>query len=382
VISNQEHRNASRRTLPDRRVTPFDWNTPVRIDGDAPVQRRKGVPRRTIPDRRSELDIGPLLGVASQALVFPGQGAQTVGMGKDLAVSFSAARQVFDEVNEAVGKDLFRIMCEGPELDLMRTENAQPCLMAYSMALLKILESEGGITLDELCRYVAGHSLGEYTALTAAGSLTLFDAAHLLSIRGKAMNAAVPLGEGGMAAIMGLDFESVRNAVQHARGGDVCVAANDNAPGQVVISGHFAAVERAIATCLGLGAGRSVMLTVSGPFHSPLMMPAADVLAEALARVSLRPPVVPLVSNHLASEVRDPSLIRELLVKNVTGTVRWRESVLHMKRNGIRTLIEVGCGRVLSGLAKRIDRALGAICIGTAQEVKAILSLLERRRGR
>jgi [acyl-carrier-protein] S-malonyltransferase len=302
-------------------------------------------------------------------------------MGKELAASFPAARQVFEEVDDAVGLHLFRIMCEGPEKTLMQTENAQPALMAYSMALLKALVTEGGVSLEEMCRYVAGHSLGEYTALAAAGSLTLSQTARLLRVRGKAMNEAVPLGRGGMAAVMGLDLETVRDAVRSARAGGVCAAANDNAPGQVVISGDFEAVERAIALCLQRGARRTAMLTVSGPFHSPLMSPAAEKLADALSQSSLRSPAVPLVSNALAGEVTDPSLIRELLVKNLTGTVRWRESVLYMRRKGIRTAIEVGCGRVLSGLAKRIDPALSPVCVGTAQEVETLLSTLKRMGG-
>jgi [acyl-carrier-protein] S-malonyltransferase len=311
-----------------------------------------------------------------RALVFPGQGSQAVGMGGELAVRYRAARRVFEEVDEALGQHLWRLMADGPEAELTQTENAQPALMAVSMAVLAVLREEHGIELSRLGHCVAGHSLGEYTALTAAGSFTVGEAARLLRVRGLAMQTAVPLGDGAMAALMGLDLETAREIVAEATrdsyDGAVCVAANDNAPGQVVISGSRAAVVRAAEIAALRGAKRSVMLPVSGPFHCPLMAPVADVMAEALAKVNIQRPALPLISNVTAREVTDPVKIRSLLVRQVTGMVRWRESVLYMKLRGVRELVEIGAGKVLSGLAKRIDRELSGTSVGNPAEIQAL----------
>lgn len=310
-----------------------------------------------------------------RALVFPGQGSQAVGMGRELADRFPIARQIFEEVDEALGQKLSQLMAEGPESELTLTENAQPALMAVSMAVLAVLREEHGIDITRLGRCVAGHSLGEYTALTAVGSFSVADASRLLRIRGLAMQTAVPVGEGAMAALMGLDLETAREiaaeATRDSYDGAVCVAANDNAPGQVVISGSRSAVVRATEIAALRGAKRSVMLPVSGPFHCPLMAPVADVMARALAGVDILPPSLPLVANVTASEVRDPAEIRSLLVRQVTGMVRWRESILYMKRQGIRELVEIGSGKVLSGLARRIDRELTGIAVGTPADIEA-----------
>lgn len=310
-----------------------------------------------------------------RALVFPGQGSQTVGMGRELADRFPIARRVFEEVDEALGQKLSQLMAEGPEAELTLTENAQPALMAVSMAVLAVLREEHGIDITRLGRCVAGHSLGEYTALTAVGSFSVADAARLLRIRGLAMQTAVPVGEGAMAALMGLDLETAREiaaeATRDSYDGAVCVAANDNAPGQVVISGSRSAVVRATEIAALRGAKRSVMLPVSGPFHCPLMAPVADVMAQALAGVDILPPSLPLVANVTASEVRDPAEIRRLLVRQVTGMLRWRESILFMKRQGIRELVEIGSGKVLSGLARRIDRELSGVSVGTPADIQS-----------
>jgi [acyl-carrier-protein] S-malonyltransferase len=313
---------------------------------------------------------------SSRALVFPGQGSQTVGMGRELAETFAAARRVFQEVNDALGQDLFRLMVEGPEDQLTLTENAQPALMAVSMAVLRVLETEYGADIVRIGRFVAGHSLGEYTALTAAGSFSVHDAARLLRTRGLAMQTAVPVGEGAMAALMGIELETAREiaaeATRDSYDGAVCVAANDNAPGQVVISGSRSAVQRAVEIAALRGAKRSIMLPVSGPFHCPLMAPVADVMAEALAGVQIRPPRLPLISNVTASAITEPADVRNLLVKQVTGMVRWRESVLFMRAEGIAELIEIGTGKVLSGLAKRIDRGMSGVAVGTPADIKAL----------
>lgn len=312
------------------------------------------------------------------AFIFPGQGSQAVGMGKALAEAFPAARAVFEEVDAALGESLTAVMWEGPADRLTLTENAQPALMAVSLAVVRVMEAEGGVRLADKGAFVAGHSLGEYSALAAAGSLALADAARLLKRRGQAMQRAVPVGEGAMAALLGLDFEAAVAVAQAAAsgGGEVCSAANDNAPGQVVVSGHRAAVERAIALAAERGAKRSVLLPVSAPFHCPLMQPAADEMAEALAEVALGAPPLPVVANVTASQVSDPETIRDLLVRQVTGTVRWRESVLYMKSHGVDTLIELGAGKVLSGLARRIDRELSAMAAGTPAEIEAMLKTL------
>ncbi len=316
----------------------------------------------------------------TRAFVFPGQGSQAVGMGRALAEAFAAARLVFEEVDEALKQKLSRLMFEGPESDLTLTENAQPALMAVSLAVVRVIEAEGGVGIADKGSFVAGHSLGEYSALAAAGTLRLADAARLLKRRGQAMQRAVPVGEGAMAALLGLDLEAVvevARAAAAAPGGDqVCATANDNAPGQVVVSGHKAAVERAIAIAAERGARRSVLLPVSAPFHCALMQPAADEMAEALAGVALVSPSLPLVANVTAAQVSDAETIRALLVRQVTGMVRWRESVLYMKGNGVESLVELGAGKVLAGLARRIDRDLAASSAGTPEEIEALLKTL------
>jgi [acyl-carrier-protein] S-malonyltransferase len=313
-----------------------------------------------------------------RALVFPGQGSQAVGMGRELVERYAVARRIFDEVDEALSQPLSRLMAEGPESELTLTENAQPALMAVSMAVLAVLRSEYGMDIARVGRCVAGHSLGEYTALTAAGSFTVGEAARLLRTRGLAMQTAVPVGEGAMAALMGLDLETARDiaaeATRDSYDGAVCVAANDNAPGQVVISGSRAAVVRATEIAALRGAKRSIMLPVSGPFHCSLMAPVADVMASALAAVNIQRPTLPLISNVTANEVTDPAEIRSLLVRQVTGMVRWRESVLYMKSLGVRELVEIGAGKVLSGLAKRIDRELSGRFVGTPAEIEALVT--------
>lgn len=316
----------------------------------------------------------------TRAFVFPGQGSQAVGMGQALAEAFPAARMVFEEVDEALKQRLSRLMFEGPESDLTLTENAQPALMAVSLAVVRVIEAEGGVRLADKGAFVAGHSLGEYSALAAAGALGLADTARLLKRRGQAMQRAVPVGEGAMAALLGLDLEAATEiaaaAVAAGEGEEVCAPANDNAPGQVVVSGHKAAVERAIAIAAERGARRSVMLPVSAPFHCALMQPAADEMAEALAKVDLAMPALPLVANVTARQVSDPETVRGLLVRQVTGMVRWRESVLYMKERGVHELVELGAGKVLSGLARRIDRDLASISAGTPAEIEAVLKSL------
>lgn len=309
------------------------------------------------------------------ALVFPGQGSQKVGMGKELAEAFPVARHVFEEIDEALKQNLSRLMFEGPESDLILTENAQPAIMAVSLAVMEVLKKEGGKAMPDLASYVAGHSLGEYSALAAADALTITDTARLLQIRGQAMQRAVPVGEGGMAALLGLDFEQAQKVAEEAAESDVCVAANDNAPGQVVVSGGMLAVDRAVEIAKTHGARRAVKLAVSAPFHSPMMEPAAEVMRAALAEVDLRSPVVPLVANVTAKAVSEPDAIRDLLVQQVTGMVRWRESMLYLKEQGVTQLIELGAGNVLSGLARRIDRELAATSIETPQQIEDFLKV-------
>lgn len=311
-----------------------------------------------------------------RAFIFPGQGSQSVGMGRELADAFPAARHVFEEVDEALQQGLSRLMFEGPGEALTLTENAQPALMAVSLAVVRVLEQEGGLRLCEQADFAAGHSLGEYSALAAAGSLEIADAARLLRLRGQAMQQAVPVGEGAMAALLGLDLETVRTLAEAATDGQVCAPANDNAPGQVVVSGHAAAVERAMALAAERGAKRSILLPVSAPFHCALMAPAADVMAEALARITLQPPQLALVPNVAASAVREPDVLRRLLVEQVTAMVRWRESVLFMRDAGVDSLVELGAGKVLSGLARRIDRDLGSLGVGTPADLEAFLNTL------
>ena len=307
------------------------------------------------------------------AIIFPGQGSQTVGMGRDLHDAFPAARAVFQEIDEALGESLSRLIFEGEESELTLTRNAQPALMAVSVAAVRALEAEGAWRFKERAAFVAGHSLGEYTALAAAGCLALADAARLLRLRGEAMQQAVPVGAGAMAALIGADLAQAEAIAKAAAGDEVCVVGNDNAPGQVVISGTASAVERAVALAPDHGIKRAVTLPVSAPFHSPLLAPAAETMAAAFENVPFMPLAVPVVSNVTARPVREASDVPALLVRQVTAMVRWRESVLHMAGEGVDTLIEVGAGRVLTGLARRIDRALGASAVGTVAEVDALL---------
>lgn len=311
-----------------------------------------------------------------RSFVFPGQGSQAVGMGQALAGAFAEAREVFQEVDEALGQHLTKLMYEGPTDDLKLTENAQPALMAVSIAVMRVLEKQGKYKLPDAAKYVAGHSLGEYSALCAAGSLTLGDTARLLKKRGLAMQQAVPVGLGTMAALIGVDLPVAQEIAVAAAQGEICAAANDNAPGQVVISGHMAAVDRAIAIAAERGFKRSVKLPVSAPFHCSLMQPAADVMREALAGVKLKAPVVPVIANVIAEAVSDVDTIRELLVKQVTGAVRWRESVLYMKAHGVQQLLECGAGTVLAGLAKRIDKDIYTVSMHTPEEVDAFIKSL------
>ncbi len=312
----------------------------------------------------------------TRAFVFPGQGSQAVGMGRDLAGAFPAAREVFEEVDEALRQRLSRLMFEGPEEELVLTENAQPALMAVSCAVMRVLERDGGLDLKRHVAFVAGHSLGEYSALAAARAFSLADAARLLKRRGQAMQRAVPVGAGAMAALMGLELEAAQAVAREAAQGQICAVGNDNGAGQIVVSGHKAAVERAVEIAAARGAKRSIMLPVSAPFHCPLMAPAAREMEEALAEVRLGQPYVPLVANVTAAAVSEPAEIKRLLVEQVTGLVRWRESVLYMKQQGVDALVEVGAGRVLSGLAKRIDRELAASAIGAPAEIEAFLKTL------
>ncbi|PSC05695.1 [acyl-carrier-protein] S-malonyltransferase [Alsobacter soli] len=305
------------------------------------------------------------------AFTFPGQGSQAVGMGKALADAFPQARAVFDEVDAALGQKLSTVMWEGPEAELTLTANAQPALMAVSMAVMRVLEAEAGLDLARDAAYVAGHSLGEYSALCAAGAFTISDTARLLRIRGDAMQKAVPAGQGAMAALLGLDFEAAAAAAAEAAQGEVCQAANDNGGGQVVVSGAKAAVERACEIAKSKGARRAVLLPVSAPFHCALMQPAADAMQEALAKVDIRPPVVPVVANVHAEAIQQPEAIRASLVAQVTGTVRWRECVAYMAAHGVTTFYEIGSGKVLSGLVKRIADSAQGVPVGTPDDVAA-----------
>ncbi len=310
------------------------------------------------------------------ALVFPGQGSQTVGMGKTLADAFPVAARVFEEVDAALGEKLSKLIFEGPEAELTLTANAQPALMATSMAAMRALEAEAGLDLARDAAYVAGHSLGEYSALCAAGALTLANTAKLLRLRGMAMQQAVPAGEGAMAAILGLDFEKVSLIAHEAARdlyltGAICEVANDNGGGQVVISGTKAAVERAMELAKLAGAKRALPLAVSAPFHCSLMTPAADAMAGALAGTVILAPKIPLVANVTASAVSDPAAIRDNLLKQVTGTVRWRESVAYMAGQGVTRFVEVGAGKVLAGLVKRIAEGTSALSVGTPADVEA-----------
>ena len=306
------------------------------------------------------------------AFTFPGQGSQAVGMGKALADAFPAAKAVFDEVDAALGEKLTDIIWNGPADTLTLTENAQPALMAVSIATLRVLEQEAGLSVKD-AKFVAGHSLGEYSALAAAGAFSLADAARLLRLRGKAMQAAVPVGQGAMAALLGLDYETgvAVAAEAQAEAGGVCQIANDNGGGQVVASGSKAAVDKAIEIAKGKGAKRAMLLAVSAPFHCALMQPAADAMAEALATTNIVAPKVPVVANVVASAVSDPAVIRELLVKQVTGTVRWRECVGYMAANGCDRFVELGAGKVLTGLVKRLAEGATGISVGAPADVEA-----------
>ena len=313
------------------------------------------------------------------AFVFPGQGSQFVGMGKELADNFKSAKQVFEEVNEALHQDLFKIMVEGDEAALTMTSNAQPALMANSMAVVKVLEQEFNINLKNHAAFVAGHSLGEYAAACAAGVFSLPDTAKLLRIRGDAMQKAVPLDVGGMAAVIGLSFDNVKKLAETCADKDnICVTANDNSDGQVVISGHMAAIDKAVEIAgPEFGAKRCIKLPVSAPFHSPLMQPAAEVMAEALNKVEAHDAAIPLVANVLASSITDKAEIIKHLVEQVTGSVRWRESVAYLKQNGITDVVELGAGKVLSGLVKRCDKEINAISVGTPAEIEELAKSLQ-----
>ena len=309
----------------------------------------------------------------ARAFVFPGQGSQHVGMGSALAEAFPDARLVFEEVNDALDLHLSRLMFNGPEDELTLTENTQPALAAMSLAVVRVIENQGGLTLAGNADFVAGHSVGEYAALAAAGALSLADTVRLVRHRGEAMQRAVPVGEGAMAALLGLDIEAAEAVADAAAEGDVCAAANDNAPGQVVISGDRAAVERAIVIAPDHGARRCVELPVSAPFHCSLMAPAADAMSEALGGVTIATPSIAVIANVTAAPVAVPADICRLLVEQVTGRVRWRESVLYMRDHGVDTLVELGAGKVLGGLARRIDRDLSAISVAAPEDIEALL---------
>jgi [acyl-carrier-protein] S-malonyltransferase len=307
------------------------------------------------------------------AFIFPGQGSQDVGMGAELAKAFPAAKAVFEEVDDALGQKLSQLMWEGPKETLTLTANAQPALMAHSLAVMRVLEAERGFRIAEKVRFVAGHSLGEYSALAAAGTFSIGDAARLLRIRGEAMQKAVPVGVGAMAALLGVGLDVARKIAADAAQGDVCDVANDNEPTQVVLSGHKTAIDRVGEVGKAHGLRRALPLPVSAPFHCSLMQPAADVMAEALAKVQMKAPVVPVVCNVLAAPISDADEIRRRLVEQVTGTVRWRECVQYMTANGITEVYEIGSGKVLSGLVGRIDKSIKATPVGTPADIDAVL---------
>ena len=310
------------------------------------------------------------------AFIFPGQGSQAVGMGRDLAAAFAAAREVFQEVDDTLGQKLSKLMFEGPAEDLTLTENTQPALMAVSLAVLRVLEAEGGALLKDRAVLVAGHSLGEYSALAAAGSLGVAACARLLRVRGEAMQRAVPAGVGAMAALLGTELEAVRAICAAAAEGEVVEPANDNGGGQVVISGHRGAVERAVEAAKARGIKRAMLLPVSAPFHCALMAPAADVMADALGNAALAPPAVPLIANVTAAKATDPAAIRALLVQQVTGTVRWRESMVAAMELGVDSFVELGAGKVLTGLLRRIAPDARAAAAATPAEIEAVLRAL------
>tara|TARA_B100000315_G_scaffold257793_2_gene307832 strand:+ start:753 stop:1694 length:942 start_codon:yes stop_codon:yes gene_type:complete len=312
----------------------------------------------------------------TRAFVFPGQGSQAVGMGQELASAFPVAKQLFEEVDEALGEPLTKLMFEGPEEELTLTANAQPALMAVSLAIMRILEADGGLAIGDTAKFVAGHSLGEYSALTAAKAFGVADAARILKIRGTAMQEAVPVGEGTMAALMGVEMDVAEEIAAAAAQGEICTAANDNAPGQIVLSGATAAIERALEIAAEKGAKRSILLPVSAPFHCAMMAPAADVMADELAALLIDEPIIPVVANVTADAQSAPDEIRRLLVEQVTSRVRWRESVLYMKENSVDTLVEIGAGKVLTGLARRIDRDLNGVSIQTPEDIEEFLKTL------
>jgi [acyl-carrier-protein] S-malonyltransferase len=310
----------------------------------------------------------------SIAFIFPGQGSQAVGMGAELAKAYPAARAVFEEIDAALSQDLSRLMWAGPENELTLTENAQPALMAVSLAAMRVL-ADKGVAVPGKIAYVAGHSLGEYSALAASGALSLADTARLLKTRGRAMQEAVPVGEGAMAALLGADLAQAEQLAKEAADGEVCQAANDNAPGQVVISGTKRAIERAVTLAPKFGARRAVLLPVSAPFHCALMQPAADAMREALASVAIAAPAVPLVANVLAAPISDPEIIRARLIEQVTSMVRWRETMLYLKEHGVGAVYEVGAGRVLTGIARRFD-GIEAKSVGLPEEVESAAAAL------
>ena len=312
----------------------------------------------------------------SVAFVFPGQGSQTVGMGRDLAIAFPAAKAVFEEVDDALGQKLSQIMWEGPQETLTLTENAQPALMAHSLAVMRVLEAEKGLDLARQVAFVAGHSLGEYSALAAAGAFSIADAARLLKLRGQAMQRAVPVGQGAMAALLGVGLEVARRIAADAAQGDVCDIANDNEPTQVVLSGHKTAIDRVAEVGKAHGLRRAIPLPVSAPFHCRLLAPAADAMAEALSRIEVRSPCVPVIANVRAAPISDPAEIKRCLVEQVTGTVRWRECVLAMIAGGVTHQFEIGSGKVLTGLAGRIDKALITQAVGTPADIDAAATAL------
>ena len=312
----------------------------------------------------------------TRAFVFPGQGSQAVGMGQELASAFPVAKQLFEEVDEALSQPLTKLMFEGPEEDLTLTANTQPALMAVSLAIMRILETAGGLAIGDTAKFVAGHSLGEYSALTAAKAFGVADAARILKIRGSAMQEAVPVGEGTMAALMGVEMDVAEEIAAEAAQGEICTAANDNAPGQIVLSGATAAIERAVEIATEKGAKRSIILPVSAPFHCAMMAPVADIMADELAALLINEPIVPVVANVTADAQSAPDEIRRLLVEQVTARVCWRESVLFMKNNGVDTLVEIGAGKVLTGLARRIDRELNSVSIQTPEDIEEFLKTL------
>lgn len=312
-----------------------------------------------------------------RAFVFPGQGSQFTGMGKDLAESFSEAREVFEAVDDYLGQNLTKLMFDGPEEELNLTQNTQPALMAVSMAVVRILDKQGGIDLSEHGAFTAGHSLGEYSALTAVNAIQLKDTARLLKLRGESMQKAVPVGLGSMAAILGLDLEVVQSIAREASKNEICEAANDNSVGQVVVSGHKGAVEAAVALATERGAKKAVTLPVSAPFHCTLMAPAAQVMAQALADTDIRPPSIPVISNVTAQAEQEPARLRQLLVDQITGLVRWRESVLFMKDQGVKEIVELGAGKVLCGLVRRIDKDILSSAAGTPEQIETLITQLK-----